>query len=217
MALLGWLISIVARVMLRREWVQLRIELLRLHALHLRHPASTPPRIAQAFLITAEDHRFFKHRGVDAVAVGRAAWRTLVTDKREGASTIEMQLVRVLTGRFERTVRRKVREIGLATLVQSAVPRTEVPALYLGVAYYGTGMTGFTEACRRLGVRPRVLTPRQAAGMVARLKYPQPHGACESAQARIHRRTDHILRTYDRHATRGLHGGLATELEHATI
>jgi penicillin-binding protein 1A len=185
--------------------------------LHLCHQSSTPPRIAQALLITAEDHRFFRHRGVDAMAVGRAMWRRLVTEKREGASTIEMQLVRVLTGQFERTVRRKVREIGLATLVHLAVPRTEVPALYLRVAYYGTGMAGFTEACRRLGVSPCNLSPRQAASVVARLKYPQPIGVCESAQARIQRRTDHLLRLYDRDAMRGVHRGLTTELNHATV
>jgi penicillin-binding protein 1A len=217
MALLGWLISLAARVALRREWAHLRVELLHLHTLHLCHPSSTPAIVAQALLITAEDHRFFKHRGVDPIAVGRAAWRRLATDKREGASTIEMQLVRVLTGRFERTAKRKLREIGLATLVHSAVPRTDIPALYLRVAYYGTGMTGFTEACRRLGVPAATLSVRQAASVIARLKYPQPLDVSESAQDKVRRRTAHLVRLYDRHALRGLHQGLRTELTHAAI
>lgn len=217
MALLGLLISIVARLTLRREWVQLRRDLVRLHSLHVHQLSSTPPLVAQALLITAEDHRFFRHRGVDPVAIGRAAWRRLVTDRREGASTIEMQLVRVITGRFERTAGRKLREIGLATLVNSAIPRADVPALYLRVAYYGTGMAGFAEACSRLGVPPHTLSTRQAASVIARLKYPQPTAVSCSAHDRVRRRTDHLVRLYDRDALQGLHQGLPTELEHAAI
>lgn len=217
MAGIGWLISLVARVVLRSHWPPLRTELLRLHGLHLKEPSSAPPRIVQAFLITAEDHRFFSHRGVDPVAIARAAWRRFAANKREGASTIEMQLVRVLTGRFERTLSRKLREAGLATLLRSVVRRSDLPSLYLRVAYYGTGMTGFSQACRRLDIDPQDVSPAQAASLVARLKYPQPSCSYGLAQARIDRRTGHLLRIYDRHAARGIHRGVIAEFDYAAL
>ena len=48
-----------------------------------------------------------------------------------------MQLVRVLTGRFERSWRRKIDEMVLAVLLTRHVPSNELPALYLSVGYYG--------------------------------------------------------------------------------
>jgi penicillin-binding protein 1A len=149
-------------------------------------------------LLTAEDHRFHLHGGVDLLAVLRALWRRLTSDRREGASTVEMQLVRVLSGRFERTVRRKVREAMLATLLGSAVPRTDVPALYLRVAFYGTGMNGFGVACRRLGIAPGKMTERQAAELIARLKYPQPRRPSAASRHRINRRAQYLLRLHSR-------------------
>ena len=51
-----------------------------------------------------------------------------------------MQLVMILTGRFERSWRRKANEMVLAMLVTRHVPSGELPALYLSVGYYGWGM-----------------------------------------------------------------------------
>src|ERR1700686_1168007 len=117
MICLGRIISKIAILLLCREWESLRPPLLGLHQRHLREASGAPPWIVQALLISGEDHRFFDHAGIDFIAVCRAVWRGHVLRRREGASTIEMQLVRVLTGRFERTLVRKIREAGLATLL----------------------------------------------------------------------------------------------------
>lgn len=217
MALFGWLISRVAVVLLRDEWVFVRAELVRLHDLHRCDTNCAPSRVVQALLLSAEDHRFFSHRGVDPIAVVRACWRNLMFGRREGASTIEMQLVRVLTGRFERTASRKMREAALATLVGSVVPRADIPAMYLRVAYYGTAMVGFSTACKRLGLAPYSLTIIQAAGLVARLKYPEPRRMNSAARARIERRTRHLLCVYARHAGGRVHSGLTGEPQHAAV
>jgi len=217
MALLGWLISRVAVVLLREDWARLRSDIVHLHTLHCRDTSCAPPRIVQAFLLSAEDHRFFKHRGVDPIAVARASWRNLMFGRKEGASTVEMQLVRVLTGRFDRTVSRKIREAAFATLLGSVVPRADIPAMYLRVAYYGTGMVGFSSACERLSMAPHSLTDRQAASVVARLKYPEPICMNEAARARIDMRTQHLLRVYARHASSRIHHGLVGEPQHASV
>lgn len=66
------------------------------------------------FLIVAEDNRFYNHPGYDVVGICRAIYKDVCKGKREGASTIEQQLVRVLTGDYRFSVRRKIKEIYLA-------------------------------------------------------------------------------------------------------
>lgn len=63
------------------------------------------------FLVTAEDHRFWSHPGVDLISIIRAIWRTKIHKKREGGSTVAMQLVRTITGDYSLNMRRKIKEI----------------------------------------------------------------------------------------------------------
>lgn len=128
--------------------------------------------------------------------------------QREGASTIEMQLVRVLTGRFELTLARKIREAALATLVASSMPKSEILALYLQVAYYGTEMTSYLGACSKLGYHPQYLGLAEAASVVARLKYPQPAQRSDKALLRIRGRTAHLLRLHQMHLETRVYRGL---------
>lgn len=67
------------------------------------------------FLIIGEDHRYYKHIGFDVVGICRAIYRDVFQGKREGASTIEQQLVRVLIEDYRYSIRRKIKEIFLAT------------------------------------------------------------------------------------------------------
>ena len=137
-------------------------------------PESSPPLIAQRLLISGEDHRHARHQGFDLIAIGRACWRRLTCGAHEGGSTIEQQIVRVLTGQYERTITRKLREIALATLVAKRYAKCILPAAYLWVGYYGWRMNGYLQACHRLGLQPQSLNIEEAGMLVARLKYPQP-------------------------------------------
>lgn len=60
-----------------------------------------------AFLVEGEDHRYYKHIGFDVIGIGRAIYRDVFLGKREGASTIEQQLVRVLTEDYRYSLRPK--------------------------------------------------------------------------------------------------------------
>ena len=131
------IISWIALIFLRRDWFLLLNKLLKLYNTHRFESHNRPSWLVQALLISAEDHRFFSHAGIDFVAVCRALYRGIILGRKEGASTIEMQLVRVLTGRYERTLSRKLREAALATLLARAVPKSDLPALYIQVAYFG--------------------------------------------------------------------------------
>ena len=202
------LIRLIARTLLRHEWEWLRAELLRRHADLLRDPARVPPVIAQRLLISAEDRRHGRHAGFDPYAMSRALWHRIALGRREGASTIEQQIVRVLTNRFEPTLRRKAREILLAALVAHLLPKSATPSLYLNVGYFGWRMSGFTRACRRLGLRSDTLCLEDAAGVVARLKYPEPSVAPRSRLSQIARRRGYLKALYGRHLSDGTYGHL---------
>ena len=67
-------------------------------------------------LVTGEDRRFLRHCGFDPAAIARAAFWTL-RGRLQGASTIEQQLVRTITGEKQIRTTRKIREILLAASV----------------------------------------------------------------------------------------------------
>ena len=213
MLILSRFISWLAIRLLRQEWVKLQGQLVEVYRQQVGSTHCQPTLRAQQLLISGEDHRFFNHGGIDVIAVARAIWRSVVRGRPEGASTIEMQIIRVVSGRFERTIRRKLREMALATLVAREIPKEALPALYLRIGYFGWRMTGFEAACRRVGVRANAMTPAETAELVARLKYPQPRFTPRERWDQIGRRARHLLHLHSRHARGETYARLAREAQ----
>lgn len=138
--------------------------------------SATPTPYMSRLLIAAEDHRFSSHPGVDSIALCRAFWKCL-QGHPQGGSTIAMQLVRTISGCYDKTLRRKVREIVLAICLTRRKRRESLPTVYLWVAYYGWRMNNFRQACLRLNLDPPEFSEFEAAKLVARLKYPEPRQA----------------------------------------
>ena len=174
-----------------RNQLQKSVEKLELEIIHSNLPNPTPQMCE--FLIAGEDHRFHYHPGVDPIALCRATWKTVFRGSRQGASTIAMQLVRTITGRYEKTWRRKLVEIFLAIYLSKYVSKDRLPILYLSVAYYGWGMNNFGQACSRLGIDPRTVSTFEAAKLVARIKYPEPKKLAAGRSKRIHQRAVHLM------------------------
>ena len=152
-----------------------------------------PNRQMRELLVAGEDHRIALHPGVDPLALCRAAWRTYGRGRVEGGSTVAMQLVRVLTGRFENSWRRKSREVALAVVATRYAHWSELASLYLSVGYYGWRMNGFRQACGRLGIDPATCSLRDSAMLVARLKYPQPRRCSDTRRAQIVGRGEYLM------------------------
>jgi hypothetical protein len=153
------------------------------------------PKALLEALECAEDRRFRLHAGIDPLAVVRAAWRTATSGRREGGSTIEQQLVRTLTGRRERTLRRKLLEMGLAAVICRWFTKDMLASIYLHVAYFGWRMNGLEQALRGFGVARGCDIDLQAACViVARLKLPQPARPSSAWWHRVRVREGHIAR-----------------------
>lgn len=175
---------------LRRDWKLIRVRVANLES-ECDKLSIAPSLITM--LIAAEDHRFGSHPGVDPISICRAVWKSLFCGKSEGGSTIAMQLVRVITGRYERTFKRKILEIYLAVRLTNYVCEADLPKLYLVVAYFGWNMDGLAQAAQRLNVDLTMVSKLEAANIIARLKYPEPQGYNEKRLRKIRKRTKHIL------------------------
>jgi penicillin-binding protein 1A len=105
-----------------------------------------PQAVIQAFL-AAEDDRFYQHPGVDYQGLIRAAIEVLRTgEKRQGGSTITMQLARNFFLGNERTYVRKLREIFLALQIEHELSKDEILELYLNKIYLGNRAYGVGAA-----------------------------------------------------------------------
>lgn len=114
--------------------------------------------------IAAEDRRFRGHVGVDPLAVLRAAKDDLAAGRIvSGASTITMQLVRLLRPR-PRSFLGKLDEAVLALRLELRLSKDEILEEYLNRSPYGGNVIGAEAAARRtFGKRARDLSPAEAA------------------------------------------------------
>jgi penicillin-binding protein 1C len=136
-------------------------------SLHL--DAGSIPELAAAATIAAEDRRFWRHPGVDPIAIGRALQRNLAERQIvEGGSTITQQVAKLLLNRQSPQRRRgwraKVHEAVIALRLEHRLEKREILALYLNLAAYGNQTAGFERASQTyFGVESRMLTAAQAA------------------------------------------------------
>ncbi|MGZ7080867.1 MAG: transglycosylase domain-containing protein, partial [Thermoanaerobaculia bacterium] len=130
--------------------------------------ASIPPNVMHA-TIAAEDQRFFRHIGIDPIAIARAALHDIRRGAFvEGGSTISQQTAKLLLGTGERTIARKVREAVLALRLEHRFTKSQILAMYLNIAPYGNQVSGVRRASRRyFGCEPENLTIAQSAFLAA--------------------------------------------------
>lgn len=160
---------------------------------NLRHERLELPDNLLALLVAAEDHRFWSHFGVDPIGLVRAFWRTTFCHRREGGSTIAMQLVRTITRNYEISTSRKLKEIYYATRLTLTIERKEILELYLNVAYFGWNMHGIKQTCEVLELDINSLSDNEAAAIIARLKYPEPRFNKDIKLEAIFSRANYII------------------------
>ncbi len=130
--------------------------------------ADVDPRFL-AMLKAYEDQRFDGHRGVDPLALLRAAAQ-LVQNGRlvSGGSTVTMQVARLLEPRAERTLAAKLRQLIRAVQIERRLSKDEILALYLTLAPYGGNIEGTRAAALAyLGREPKRLSFAETALLVA--------------------------------------------------
>ena len=116
-------------------------------------PYPAIPDLVKRAFVSAEDQNFFAHRGVDPVAIARAA----ITDvlnygqgrRPVGASTITQQVAKnILLGSSEVSLARKAREAILAIRLEETLSKERILELYLNEIYLGLQSYGVAAAAQ---------------------------------------------------------------------
>jgi membrane carboxypeptidase/penicillin-binding protein len=137
-------------------------------------PLSTIPDEVQRAFVAAEDRRFFEHHGVDERGIIRAFIGNLAEPARpQGGSTITQQVVKNLLVGDDVTYERKIREMIVASRVESTLSKQAILELYLNSAYLGRGSWGVEMAARSyFGKSAQDLTVAEGAMLAGLLKGP---------------------------------------------
>ncbi len=146
-----------------------------------------------ALLFAFEDQDFRTHGGVDVKAVARAAAQ-FVRHRRlvSGASTLTMQVARLIEERHERTALGKLRQMVRALQLEERLSKDEILNLYLRFAPFGGNLEGARAATLAyFGKEPKRLSLGEAALLVALPQSPEARRpdrhplAAKRARARV--------------------------------
>jgi hypothetical protein len=127
-----------------------------------------PPLFVRTLLL-AEDTGFYGHRGIDLRELPTA----LLTNwsrggAARGASTITQQLAKNLFLSRDKQLGRKLQELAITFLLESALGKDRILEIYLNIIEWGPDLRGLRPAARRyFGREPRALTPAEMAFLVA--------------------------------------------------
>jgi len=103
------------------------------------------PETCRELFVRLEDERFFSHPGVDPLAVVRALDALLSGGPRSGASTITMQLARIVSS-HPHTIAWKLVEVFRALQIESRLPKDRILSLYLNSLPFGRNTRGVGAA-----------------------------------------------------------------------
>lgn len=107
------------------------------------------PKIYIDAVIAVEDHRFYKHNGIDVIAIGRAIINDIKAMRFvEGGSTITQQLSKNTYFTQEKKLTRKVAEVFMALEIEKNYDKDKILELYLNTSYFGDGYYTIKDACK---------------------------------------------------------------------
>jgi penicillin-binding protein 2A len=140
-------------------------------------------------VVAIEDHRFFKHNGVDFIGIVRAFVRnTKAGGIVEGGSTITQQLTKNVFLSSEKSYKRKMDEVFLAREIEKEFTKEEILEIYLNTIYFGDGEWGIKRAALHyFGKEVEDLTIDESALLAGLIKAPSalsPYRHIEKATAR---------------------------------
>ena len=100
-------------------------------------------------VISVEDHRFYRHFGIDPIAISRAVLHDIQARRYvEGGSTITQQLAKNLYFTNEKEMTRKIAEVFMAFELEENYSKDEILELYVNSIYFGDGYYTAGDASR---------------------------------------------------------------------
>ena len=125
-------------------------------------------------LIDTEDKRFYRHFGIDLISLANDVVGLATSDIRTGASTITMQLAKVVSFGREQVFIRKFKEMLTALQIERELGKDEILALYVNIMSFGKNAYGVQAAAHTYYGKPAAeLNIPQLAMLAGILKKPE--------------------------------------------
>ncbi|WP_316676571.1 PBP1A family penicillin-binding protein [uncultured Tolumonas sp.] len=162
-------------------------------------PFGDIPKAFMNALVATEDADFMNHSGVSGRGLVRAAWNFVTSfgQRREGASTLTMQLIRTVTDKRQKRLDRKLQEIILARKLEKAYTKKQILEMYANEVNFGGGRYGIEAAAKYyFGKSAPQLNKEECAllaGLVQRPSYYNPYNSDPKARAAALVRRNHVL------------------------
>ena len=138
-------------------------------------PFAEIPDIMKKAVLASEDADFYRHEGVNYLAIARCAVKSVLRGETVcGGSTITQQVVKTFLLSPEKRISRKVKEVLLARRLEQNLSKDEILYLYLNQIYFGHRRYGVEEAARfYFGKSVRDVTLGEAAMLAGVVQSPE--------------------------------------------
>ncbi len=148
------------------------------------------PAVLKNAILSTEDRHFEEHWGVDFPRVLEAAWVNVRAGREaEGASTLTMQLARMLFLTPEKSFRRKIQETLLAIQIERHYTKPQIFTLYCNQVYLGEGNYGVEAAAEfYFGKQIAQLTLPEAAMLAGMIRGPMYYSPLRHPKLTLDRR-----------------------------
>ena len=133
-------------------------------------------------IVSIEDERFYSHNGVDYFGLGRSVVKTLL-GRRQGGSTIPMQVSKVLLTSSDQTMSRKIKDIYYALEMSKSVNKDKILETYLNNYFVGKSLCGAeASALGYFNKHSKDLTLAEAAMLAGVTRNPSKYAPYTSAR-----------------------------------
>ena len=163
---------------------------------YLYTPLSEIPKYLSDAFVAIEDHRFYRHGGVDVLRTGKAVLNSVFHfSPRFGGSTITQQLIKNIGGEKEQSAKRKLREMLRARALEKRHSKQEILEAYLNIVPMSDGCVGVAAGARLyFDKSPSELSLAEAASIAAVTRAPSVYAPNKNAEKHLSRRNTVLFR-----------------------
>ena len=156
------------------------------------------PDTVKNTILAAEDSDFFRHAGIDFRRLIYQVFRNIAYGERKGASTITMQLSKLLLTNPEVTIERKIKDMIFAIQIERTLSKEQIFTRYVNQMYMGHGRYGLAAASEFYFQKTMDELEWHEAGLLAGV-FPNParYSPIGHPDLALQRRNWVLQRTYD--------------------
>ncbi len=156
------------------------------------------PETLMNAILSTEDASVLDHSGIDFRRLFVAAVRDIVLGERKGASTLTMQLSKLLFTSSEKTIERKIKDMLFALEIEKNYSKEQIFTFYCNQIYMGHGTYGIASAADLYFNKSlEELTLAESALLAGTIQVPERHSPINHPERALSRRNLVLRRMYD--------------------